>query len=375
MPELNSRVESFITLLLNVTGRARPADLEAHSVVGAEELLSAYAAAHPEMGVVFDGGGLAVAAQAAPEPAAPPEPAIEPVTVPAPEPVAAPQPGPFDEHIAPASAPFVDPASIPEVNVAAPVAPLPVPEPFDPAAIPAVDAGFSVVEPATPMGAVEETPPVVPVIPEVLPATEPVPVPELPTVGAESVPPAAEPSAIAIDDVLPPLPEIAPVEPMGLGDVELLPAVPPLGAEPAAAADDASFFEFGPAEPVAPEPLVPQPVVAPEPVVPELTIPQPTVPVMPFTEAGPPQVEEPAPSFDTMVPVAPAPEPVVEPMSQSTEDELVFVPLPMDEDTEFSAEPPAVNEPFSADSFQLPDLPPVIPASDSPSDRFELPED
>ncbi len=80
MAGLTPRMDSFIQLLLDVSGRARPSDLQNVSENEAAELLAAFAAAHPESGAVYDGNTLAITA--APQPAVAPVASIEP---PAPE--------------------------------------------------------------------------------------------------------------------------------------------------------------------------------------------------------------------------------------------------------------------------------------------------
>lgn len=61
MAAFNARTESFVTLLLNVSGRARPSDIQGVSPAEAVEVLQAYAAAHAAEGVRFDGDALVVA--------------------------------------------------------------------------------------------------------------------------------------------------------------------------------------------------------------------------------------------------------------------------------------------------------------------------
>lgn len=73
MAQLSPRTESFISLLLNVTGRARTADLQGVSPAEAAEILQGYAAAHPEVPLAFDGQSLSYGAgTAAPAPHAVP---------------------------------------------------------------------------------------------------------------------------------------------------------------------------------------------------------------------------------------------------------------------------------------------------------------
>lgn len=57
----NARTESFVTLLLDVSGRARPSDIQGVSPAEAVEVLQAYAAAHAAEGVRFDGDELVIA--------------------------------------------------------------------------------------------------------------------------------------------------------------------------------------------------------------------------------------------------------------------------------------------------------------------------
>lgn len=60
MAAFNARSESFVTLLLNVSGRARPSDIQGVSPAEAVEVLQAYAAAHAAEGVRFDGDALVI---------------------------------------------------------------------------------------------------------------------------------------------------------------------------------------------------------------------------------------------------------------------------------------------------------------------------
>lgn len=123
MAELTKPIESFITLLLEVSGRARPIDLEAHVPVGAEEVLRAYVELHPELDLAFEEETLVLRPPApAPEPQAP-----SPWLVPEPEP-APPAAGPFTPEPAP-EVPEVDLSSIPLVDTV-PSASIP---PFTPA--------------------------------------------------------------------------------------------------------------------------------------------------------------------------------------------------------------------------------------------------
>lgn len=227
MADLNSRVESFITMLLDVSGRARPVDLDAHVATGADELLQAYAAAHGEMNLAFEGDMLVL--HASPQPVAQPEPA--------------PEPAPIEAE---ALVPLEEPATVPEPGVASPG--------FDVSAIPEV-----VPEPQRPAAAVE--PVAVEPAPFVFdPSTLPevvVPEPEaVVTVGSDDAgPQVAEPPAIQI-------PEVAAVQP--LVEASTLPGIPSepvmpssaaepmsIGLDPATpsapvipVADDSSFFEF-----------------------------------------------------------------------------------------------------------------------------------
>lgn len=66
MAAFNARTESFVTLLLNVSGRARPSDIQGVSPAEAVEVLQAYASAHAAEGVRFDGDALVVAPPQAP---------------------------------------------------------------------------------------------------------------------------------------------------------------------------------------------------------------------------------------------------------------------------------------------------------------------
>lgn len=82
---LGPKNDSFIELLLDLAGRARPADMTAMGREEAIALLQAYAAAHPEKNLAFDGETLSevLAASPAPAPAAPAAPPEVPVADPA----------------------------------------------------------------------------------------------------------------------------------------------------------------------------------------------------------------------------------------------------------------------------------------------------
>ena len=121
----NARTDSFVTLLLNVSGRARPSDIQGVSPAEALEVLQAYAAAHAAEGVRFDGDALVIAAMTAPVSGTPASVAFETATAPETsfEPQAAAAPaaeqlpswmfeGEAPAPVAPVSAP--DTASIPE---------------------------------------------------------------------------------------------------------------------------------------------------------------------------------------------------------------------------------------------------------------------
>lgn len=97
MAQLNSKYESFISMLLGVSGRARPGDIQGVAEDEAIEILRAYAAKYSENALGFEGDVLVigVAPAAAPAPAVPPvtdapiQPAVDPfVAPPAVEPVA-----------------------------------------------------------------------------------------------------------------------------------------------------------------------------------------------------------------------------------------------------------------------------------------------
>lgn len=242
MADLNSRVESFITLLLDVSGRARPSDLEAHAPAGAEELLRQYADAHPEHSLAFEGDTLIIGVPTS----APTEHLPEhEVAAFAPEPVAESQ--------------------VPGTTV--PSAETPAPEPFvlDATAIPeVVPAQAGAAEPPT----ASETPftfdPAT--LPQVVPASEH----DVTAAGSGQVPEPVEPA-------LPVIPEVFPRAAASVDDMSSQDAARPAtqGTPAIPEADDSSFFEFGPGEdtpsapaadsagPVMPEPVVPEPVISP----------------------------------------------------------------------------------------------------------------
>lgn len=92
MSGLNSRMDGFITLLLDMSGRARPSDIQGVAPAEAAELLAAYAHAHPERNLTFSGDTLTTAAvpgtdvrEAAAESAAPAPVGMSAVEMPAAE--------------------------------------------------------------------------------------------------------------------------------------------------------------------------------------------------------------------------------------------------------------------------------------------------
>jgi hypothetical protein len=124
--QLSPRTESFISLLLTVTGRARVADLQGVSPADAAELLQAYAAGHPQERLSFDGQSLAygVSGAASPQSVAPAQPPAAPVDAssggapaepPAPDPFAV----PAHESFPPAAAPEALGATIADPAVSA----------------------------------------------------------------------------------------------------------------------------------------------------------------------------------------------------------------------------------------------------------------
>lgn len=216
MAELTKPIESFISLLLDVSGRARPIDLEAHVPVGAEEVLRAYAEAHPEMHLDFDGETLVLKPPAAaPEPEAP-SPWLVPETEPTP-----PAAGPFTPEPAP-QAPEVDLSAIPLVDTtpageAPPFVPV---QPSSEAPVPPEPARPAASEPAFP-GAPEpaRTTTDDSEFFEFSPAVtgEPDAAPSAPAVEQGVAPVGSVPNTVPVMAV-PPLPEIpapAPAEPTG----------------------------------------------------------------------------------------------------------------------------------------------------------------
>lgn len=127
MADLNARNDSFISLLIDVSGRARPGDLPGMSPEEANDLLVRYQQAHPEKQLQFQGDTLVVGAVAAAAPvasapaAAQTEPASTPefglpADVPAPAPVP-PMPGaPMPDALStpPAAAPVPPAGELPE---------------------------------------------------------------------------------------------------------------------------------------------------------------------------------------------------------------------------------------------------------------------
>lgn len=85
MAKLTASRDSFIAMLLEVSGRARPRDLQGVSLDESAELLRAYVEAHPELPLSFADDELVI--HAAPSPATAPPVAVDPFAVVAPTPV------------------------------------------------------------------------------------------------------------------------------------------------------------------------------------------------------------------------------------------------------------------------------------------------
>lgn len=117
--ELNARNDSFISMLLEVSGRARPSDLHSVRPEDAQALLAAYRSAHPEMQLGFEGDTLVYGAAATPV-------AASEAPVSAPQPFAA----------APAARADEPPAVAPAPPVTPPAEPAAVAPPAEPAAAP-----------------------------------------------------------------------------------------------------------------------------------------------------------------------------------------------------------------------------------------------
>lgn len=136
MAELNARNDSFISMLMQVSGRARPRDIHGMSEVEALELLRAYMAAHPEQPLAMADDVLVYAPT--PVPAAPEVPPAVPVETPVPMP----EPEPVTPSPAPVELPVPEFAPQPPAPEF-PAAPVPEPVPFAPEPLP--------VEPAEPL--------------------------------------------------------------------------------------------------------------------------------------------------------------------------------------------------------------------------------
>lgn len=123
MAKLDPRMDSFISLLLDVSGRARPVDITGVSADEAAALLHEFATAHPEKGLSFDGQVLAPGGAASMS--APPAVAVTEAV-----PVMEAAPAAQDAFRAPAepSAPAVPAVAAPQAPEWAP-APAPAPEP------------------------------------------------------------------------------------------------------------------------------------------------------------------------------------------------------------------------------------------------------
>lgn len=136
MSNLNPRTDNFIGLLLEVSGRARPSDIQGIDPALAPEILREYAAAHPEARLGFEGESLVVGATGAapvPAPVAAPTPAVAPAPVAAPAPESSFEFGPADPfpavpQVVPGQAAV--PGQIPPPPGADAVAPLPVQSDF-----------------------------------------------------------------------------------------------------------------------------------------------------------------------------------------------------------------------------------------------------
>lgn len=359
MPELNSRVDSFITLLLDVTGRARPEDLDAHTPSGADELLRMYAQAHGDRPLSFDGDSLLVVAATMPSE----EPEVQ-------EPVPAHEQT-FETAATEPEAFVLDAAMIPEVGAepepgTGETPPQPV---FDPSTLPDVVLAPTMASEA---GGGAEPSSLDSVIPEVTLEASPAAMPAYVPVAA------AEPSVMT-----PVASADGPVKPLGV--------IPDAG--------DSSFFEFGPAEDVAPAyseptqgdipdlPEIPEtpsipdlPEIPEAPVVPDLPeIPEtPRIPDLPEIPEAP--VVPDLPEIEWPTAPEPEPSPVNDLSDVSAEDagpELVLIPMPAEEDAGGFIDLDAAlgQQVVAPDDFALPDLPVIEPTAPTGSNPFELPAD
>lgn len=249
MANLDPRTDSFISLLLDVSGRARPGDMNNMPVDDAAALLQAYAAAHPEKGLAYDGQTLAYGA-----------------------PVATPEPVPVAE----------EPAVIPAVEVA----PAPVPDVSQPA--PAL--GVPEADSELPAWMFEEAP-----------APEPVSQPTMEVLPSAGV----EVGTSTEFDAAPPFQPAPTWEPVPTSDAQPAPAFEPAPDFTPAPAADPAPVAFEPAPDFAPAPsfdAAPVPAAAPH----EAVFAQPpAVGAYPSAPGVEPRVA-PAPVADYGVPQPPA---------------------------------------------------------------------
>jgi hypothetical protein len=216
--DLDARTESFIAMLLGVSGRARPQDLQGIAPSDAAEVLRKYAEANAAMGVLFDGQALTISARPAPTPVPTPVPEV-PLAPPADEAAWNVPSAPVPSSFAESQATFETTPAIPEVGAQAPAL-----------------SEEPIFVPAPPEG--EDFPPGIP------PLVEPALAPSLsePVELAPLEPPASTDAqvGIAVDEVVavpaPPAPEAAAAvgfEPAPATDFEPLPGVEaPLFNEP-----------------------------------------------------------------------------------------------------------------------------------------------
>jgi hypothetical protein len=312
MAGLDARSDSYIELLLDLSGRARVSDLSAMGPEQAASLLQAYASAHPEKGIAFDGDVLA------------PAPAAQPPVEAAP----APEPPPAATETAPWA-----------VDLSAPTAPDPYATPAAPDYGPASPTPDTYAQPSAP-----EAPQIMPEAPQVMPEA-PYGMPEAPQVMPEA--PYGMPEA----------PQVMPEAPYGMPEApQVIPAMPD-GIPEAPPMPETSYgvpmpvVEI-PTPAAVPEQPVEQPYAAPVEQPYAAPVEQPFGVPMEPTEQAPAEVPLSAP-YDTPQPILDLDEPAGVPdASSSPWGEMPAQPAPGQPDAGW--ENPAEEPP--SDFFELPPL-------------------
>lgn len=146
MADANAKTSSFIELVLDLSGRVRTSDMAEMRAEEAATVLQAYAAAHPEKRLTFDGQALVAAAPTAPPAPAPaPEPVFEPQAV---QPASSWE---FDDNMAAPLAPATSEPAYGAAGSLEAIVPEVTPSAYGVPAETAADSSYGVPMPAEPL--------------------------------------------------------------------------------------------------------------------------------------------------------------------------------------------------------------------------------